>query len=139
MLPYRHEGVTTTHRTPHLNATALAVAKHSVRAMQHSGLHPTHITYNSLIYAAARSFRRAEHAHTLFSQMMVDGHAPDVYSFNAVLLKEPALRFGVCRTARGGGRQLGGGGAAAPASGRSFSWCRHNSGKFAVHRQPRGR
>lgn len=47
---------------------------------------PTHVTYNAVIHAAARSIRRNEHAHQLFEEMRMQGFKPDVPSYNSILL-----------------------------------------------------
>ena len=49
-----------------------------------------------------------------------------------MLLDEPPLGFRVGGAARGCRGQLGGGGAASPASSGAFSWYRHSGGKFAA-------
>lgn len=56
--------------------------------MLREGVYPTHVTYNAMIYAAGRSYRPTVYpnAHSHFQQMKAGGFAPDLRSYNAVLL-----------------------------------------------------
>ncbi len=59
--------------------------------MKQMDLTPTHVTFNAIIHATARSFRHYERAFNLFEEMTAAGYDHDTYSLNAVLL---ACRYG---------------------------------------------
>lgn len=61
-------------------------ALHLLTEMKQMGLPLTAVTYNAAIHCAARSFRRAAHAHALFSEMAVAGHARDDRTYASVIL-----------------------------------------------------
>jgi pentatricopeptide repeat protein len=54
--------------------------------MKQMNVEPTHVTYNALIHAAGRSFRRYDFAFRLFDEMKVAGFAPDLRSYQGVIL-----------------------------------------------------
>lgn len=54
--------------------------------MKQMQMQPTHVTYNAVIHAAARSFRRFTHAQELFDEMRANGYKPDTFSYASLLL-----------------------------------------------------